>query len=704
MLIELHEGKMRICFRVNDDKTVELVDFSAAANAQDMPVCEDGPEGFTTLKPRQFLAAHVTGESSTQFHANKHDAGSVSRVWKYVGHAVQDNAQGRLLTLQVQADNGLAADYFMQLYADLPIVRTWATLKNVGGEALGIEYVSSFMYEGIGKNRSGENYDHVEFLIPHNGWANEAQWQKVDCIDIGLSHMPMQGHSLPDKGNNCYAYGSTDSWSTSKYLPMGIAMDSQSGEVYYAQIDHSGAWTVEYGMADGRNLYLCLLGPSEDAMWWKNLKPGDTFTTVPAAFGVQLGGVDEAIAALTQYRRIIRRPNPDDERCTIVFNDYMNCLFGDPTEEKEKMIIDRAAALGCEYYCMDAGWYDSGMWWDRVGEWKESPERFPGGLKSVYDYARSKGLRMGMWLEIESMGVACELANRLPDDWFVCTHGKRRVENQRYLLDFRNPEVRKYCDGVVDRLIADYGCAFFKIDYNVTTGLGSDLNCDSRGDAMLEHCRSVYDWIRGVYQRHPDLIIENCCSGAQRMDYGMLSLHSLQSTSDQTDYISNAYIAANVASAVTPEQGGMWVYPYEDDREHVVFNMVNGILLRPYVSGMVWDMSDDSMAILKEGLDVYKEIRGELKRMTPYFPLGFGRVGDRTLAYGLQGRGKAYLSVFCIHNDAAEIPLDGLKGEIKGVKAIYPRAGDCEYELRGGRLCVKMPGDVCARLFEITLA
>ena len=44
-----------------------------------------------------------------------------------------------------------------------------------------------------------------------------------------------------------------------------------------------------------------------------------------------------------------------------------------------------------------------------------------------------------------------------------------------------------------------------------------------------------------------------------------LKILSLQSTSDQTDYLYNANIAANVASAVTPEQGGMWVYPYEDE-------------------------------------------------------------------------------------------------------------------------------------------
>ncbi len=705
MIIALNEGKLHIRFRVNDDETVELVDFSALPDSKEMPMIAARPEAgfFAPFKPRQFLAVQVTGECAGGFHAGKHDVGSVSARWRYVSHGIERNALGQLLTLSVKAPNGLAADYFMQTYEGLCVARCWTTLTNASGADMGIEYVSSFMYEGVGKDRTSAGYDHLEFHIPHNGWCNEAQWQRCDAVDLGLSHMPSVGYSLPDKGNSRFHYGSADSWSSSEYLPMGIVRDPESGEAFFFQIEHSGAWEIEYGMADGRNLYVCLLGPNNESFWWKNLKPGQRFTTVPAAFGACVGGIDEAVGQLTRYRRLIRRPNEDDERLYVVFNDYMNCLFGDPTEEKEKQIIDRAAALGCEYYCLDCGWYDSGIWWDRVGEWRESPERFPNGLKSVYDYAHSKGLRMGMWLEIEVMGTECDLPKKLPDDWFICTHGKRRVENKRYLLDFRNPEVRKYCSDVVDRLIADYGCEYFKIDYNCTTGPGSDLNSDSLGDAMLEHCRALYDWIRGVYERHPDLVIENCGSGAQRMDYGMLALHSLQSTSDQTDYVNNAYIAANVASAVTPEQAGMWVYPYVDDREHVIFNVVNGILLRPYVSGIVWSMSEASMAIFKEGISTYKAIRGDLKRMVPFFPLGFGRVNDKQLAYGVKGEGKAYLSVFAIGTDTVKIPLDSL-GAVKSVKAIYPQSQDCEYALEGGALKVRMPSDTCARLFEIELA
>ena len=54
---------------------------------------------------------------------------------------------------------------------------------------------------------------------------------------------------------------------------------------------------------------------------------------------------------------MIRRPNKDDENLPVIFNDYMNCLFGDPTTEKELPLIDAAAECGCEYYVIDAGWY-----------------------------------------------------------------------------------------------------------------------------------------------------------------------------------------------------------------------------------------------------------------------------------------------------------------------------------------------------------
>lgn len=697
--IELKEGGMRVAFRVNSDRTVELVDFSAIGDSNDLEQLDQGMSAFPKL--HQLLAVQLTGESATDMHAYKHNAGSESTTFLYETHKIEENEQGRLLIISMNSAKKIHADYYMQFFRETAAVRVWVTLKNTGSENLGLEYVSSFFYGGISKNGTKPYYEKTEICVPYNSWSNEAQWKVYDAAEVGLSFMPIKGYNLPDKGNNRFHYGNVGSWSSCEHLPMGMVKDKETGEIYYFQIEHSGSWQVEYGSDVGQNLYLALMGPNDESMWWKQLRPAMEFTTVPVMFGVCVGTESDAIAQLTGYRRKIRRPNHDDEKCNVVFNDYMNCLMGDPTEEKEKQIIDIAAEIGCEYYCMDCGWYDKGNWWDRVGEWKESRERFPNGMKTVCDYAKSKGVKMGLWLEIEVMGVACKLSQELPDDWFICTHGKRRVDNKRYLLDFRNPEVREYCMGVIDRLIADYGVEFFKIDYNVTTGPGSDVESDSCGDAMLEHYRYLYQWIREIYKKYPDLVIENCGSGAQRMDYGILALHSLQSTSDQTDYISNSYIAANVASAVTPEQAGMWVYPYVDEREHVIYNMVNGLLLRPYISGLVWNMSEENLSLLKEGIVLYKNIRNEIPNMVPFWPEGFNSIKDDALFYGLKDEKKAYLAVFAINKETVDINLSCLGREIQTVNTIYPKERDCKVSLSDHVLQVIMPQKKCARLFEI---
>ena len=112
MIISLTEGKLSIRFRVNDDQSVELVNFSTLDSSEDLPLQAARPEAgfFAPFKPKQFLAVHVTGECAGGFHAGKHDVGSLSPEGRYVKHTIEENEQGRLLTLTVKAADGLAAD------------------------------------------------------------------------------------------------------------------------------------------------------------------------------------------------------------------------------------------------------------------------------------------------------------------------------------------------------------------------------------------------------------------------------------------------------------------------------------------------------------------------------------------------------------------------------------------------------------------
>lgn len=113
------------------------------------------------------------------------------------------------------------------------------------------------------------------------------------------------------------------------------------------------------------------------------------------------------------------------------------------------------------------------------------------------------------------------------------------------------------------------------MDYNINARIGTEKGAGSFGDGLLQHNRAYLAWLDSIFVRYPNLVIENSSSGGMRMDYAMLSRHSIQSTSDQEDYVQYAAIAAGSPAALTPEQSAVWSYPLrEGDDEEVIFNMI----------------------------------------------------------------------------------------------------------------------------------
>lgn len=212
----------------------------------------------------------------------------------------------------------------------------------------------------------------------------------------------------------------------------------------------------------------------------------------------------------------------------IIFNDYMNYLMGDPTDERILALVEPVAKAGAEYFVIDCGWYaDDSNWWDDVGLWQPSERRFPMGSEKLLAKIREAGMVPGVWLEPEVIGVRNTMADRLPREAFFERDGKRVTEKGRYQLDFRHPEVRKHLDEVVDRCIQQYGAGYFKFDCNIEVTQGTYIDCTSSDAEQLDHQRAYLDWVNDLFDRYSDLVIESCSSGAQRMDYAMLNVHPI---------------------------------------------------------------------------------------------------------------------------------------------------------------------------------
>ncbi|BBH18865.1 hypothetical protein Back11_02100 [Paenibacillus baekrokdamisoli] len=691
--IDIQENGIYMSVEITDSGDVRLLHLSTSPSDEGLLGTEE------ERSVRRIVELQVTGEDQNDHHASKYTGTMPGGRLKYVSHRDVRNDYGRKIEIAME-DGSTGVTVHYQFYDGISVIRSWTEVVNRGKDSLPLEYVSSFALTGIAKEGAGTWEAKSRLRVPHNTWHGELQWRTNTLPELGLT-------KANDFSLKRLSYSKSGTWSSADLLPMGCYENTVSGTVLCWQIEHNGSWHWEISDAAQGQIYLQISGPTENENhWWKNVAPGETFVSVPAAIAIILGGFEQAIGELTRYRRVIRRPNVDNVQLPVIFNDYMNCLFADPTTEKSLPLVDAASKAGCEYYCIDAGWYADGEWWTDVGLWQPAASRFPGGLQEVLDYIRAKGLIPGLWLELEVMGIHCPLADQVPDEWFFMRHGKRVIDHGRYQLDYRHPDVVQYADEVIDRLVTEYKVGYIKMDYNINAGIGTEVDADSFGEGLLQHNRAYLAWLDRVFARYPDLVIENCGSGGMRMDYALLARHSVQSISDQTDYRKFAAISAAAPTAVTPEQSAAWSYPLkEGDEEEVIFNMVNSMLMRIHQSGHLADIQPDRFELIREGISYYKSIREQIPQSLPFWPIGLPKHGDSWLSLGLRSAEKAYVAVWRLQGGAKEVmlPLQGFQGKELSVRCGYPKREDCNWHWnqQEGVLTVTLPAEFTARIFEL---
>ncbi len=573
--------------------------------------------------------------------SHRHVDTILGRQLRYVRH---EDTGTTLRIVQEEPDSGLRITRVFEARAG---VRTWSEASMVGPGALELTFLSSVVV--------GLASIDAELYSAANSWMAENRWSARPLRSEALADIVRDPHHHVARSR--HAVTSTGSWSTGERLPVGVLVESGTPYALGWQIEHNGGWHYELGESRHGG-YLVLSGPTDQEHQWSvELTADKPFTTVPVSLvaGTDRDGV---FAALTRQRRALRHRRPVDARMPVVFNDYMNTLLGDPTTDKLLPLIDAAADVGADYFCIDAGWYAEGDWWNTVGAWQPSTTRFPNGLGEVIDRIHSRGMVPGLWLEPEVIGVRSPIAGELPDDAFLTRHGTRVANSGRYLLDLRSPAARKHLDATVDRLVSDFGVGFFKFDNNTVTGPGTDKGGTSLGHGLLEHNRALLSWLDDLQSRHPDLLIENCGSGAMRMDYAMLSRLHLQSTSDQEDPLLYASITAAAPAAVLPEQAGHWAYPISGStREEFTFALVNGIPGRLYLAGHLNRMTPGELDLVRSALAAHRAVLGDLETLVPSWPIGLPSWTDEWIALCLNGPAVSYLTVWHRASGPATVTL-----------------------------------------------
>ena len=672
-------GELSVDLDIDTDHPVRLLRLHhTTAGAAELP------EGA----PLAEVALHGDGRVSVSGNTIHHRY-ATSRRLRYVSHTATDDA---LAVVQQDPDTGLRVTVHLEHLGGA--LRTRTVVDNAGDAPVRLGFVSSLVLSGFVDPPTSAYPDGLRVHYAHNAWVAEFRWQEASLDQAGLVDIGV--------GRRVFSLASRSTWSTGDFLAAG-GIQHSSGTGWAWQVEHNGAWQWQLS-EHGKDVYLSVSGPTDaEHQWAVDLAPGESFETVPAAIAVSAEGFHGALRVLNRYRRLIRRDSPDNRELPVIFNDYMNCLWGDPTADKEIPLIPRAARLGAEYFVIDAGWYaDDGGWWETVGAWQPSTTRFGAeGLRGIIDRIHAAGMRPGLWVEPEVVGVDSPLATELPDDAFFHLDGRRVFDHGRYQLDYRHPAVVARMDKVIDGLIDEYGVGYFKFDYNISPGSGTDVGGVAPGHGLLGHNRAFLAWLDGIFVRHPDLVIENCSSGGMRVDYAQLSRMSIQSTSDQTDPLKYVPIAVAAPSAVTPEQSAVWSYPQPDWSDAVnVLTMTSSLLGRVHLSGRIDQLSPDQFSLVSEGIQLYKAIRPRLAGADPYWPLGLPHWYDDHAALALRdGRGTLLAAYRRGGGDTLRIPLPWLTGR-ETVEVRYATAATAT--LTGTTLELTLPESPSACLIEIT--
>lgn len=641
----------------------------------------------------------IAGENKPTHMGAKLIRSSEGGRLRYVSHEMTEH------TLCITQESELVrVRTVFDAYEDTNAIRAHTEVENLSAEPLVLEEVSALVLGGVTPHGTADT-EGMYFTRFHQSHHAECQPRRASFSELGLFGSP----HMPDAQKRI-AFANVGSWSTKEELPQGIIEDAESGRFAMFQIESSSSWYYELSDV-GREHYLWLGGASLPfGGWCRALRPGECYRTVSVAlaFGTSLDGV---IGEMTKYRRHIAGQCEADRHLPTIFNEYMHLSWDSPTEENTRVCAPVVASTGAEYYVIDCGWHNEepgNAIYPYVGQWRESRARFPHGVRATTDYIRSLGMKAGLWIEPEIIGIKCrEMLDYYTEDCFIQRHGRRLAVMNRHFLDYRHPRVREYMTETIRRMVEDYGADYIKFDYNQDMGVGTDRDALSAGEGLETCTEAFFAWVGEMKARFPGVILEGCSSGGMRMDGRTLSTYSLVSTSDQTSYLRYPYIAGNILSAVIPEQAAVWSYPVgsckkeEINDDQIVMNMINSFLGRMHLASHLEWMDEHQLDLVRAGVAYYNTLTEVKKRALPIFPWGFTRFGAGQVCAGLRDGNSIYLAVWCLSDKmTATIPLPG---NVASVRVAYPAVPAAEVSADGNGLTVVFDRSGTGLFLEVSL-
>lgn len=405
-----------------------------------------------------------------------------------------------------------------------------------------------------------------------------------------------------------------------QHLPW-VALDSEateeSGEVYGCALGWSGSWRISVAQLPDARVQITG-GAGYDDSGLLRLEPGESFTTPVFAGLWSDGGFGGASRAWHAYQRTYVIPDADQDR-PVLYNSWEATDFG-ISEDQQRKLARRAAAMGVELFVVDDGWFGARTS-DRagLGDWTPNPDRFPAGLKPLAEDVHALGMRFGIWVEPEMVNPDSELYRAHPD-WVQFQQGRTRTEYRNQLvLNLARPDVQEYLWEQLDGLLSSAPIDYVKWDFNrcfTDAGWPGERYPQKLWVAHVEALYGLLDRLRAA---HPGVAFESCSGGGGRIDLGVMARTDQVWTSDNTDPLDRLAIQDGFSQIHPARIMAAWVTDSPNMQlngrvSSLRFRFVSAMAGVLGVGGDLSEWSEQELAEARDWVELYKEIRPVVQR------------------------------------------------------------------------------------------
>lgn len=409
-------------------------------------------------------------------------------VYSYEGYEVDGNELVIKLK-DIHYDFNMNLHY--KVYEEYDLIERYVTIKNNSENVIEIEKVHSGQFH--------IPYEDLTFSNVHGHWGAEQQrfTQKVSYGKIVIENR----RGISTHNHNPYFILDKNATET-------------TGEVFFGALKLSGNFSgvieqTQYGET------LVQLGINSHDFLLK-LNQGEEFISPAIIAGYSNSGFETMTHNLHNFAKdnVLRsglRP--------VLYNSWEATEFKVSCDEQIKL-AKKAKEIGAELFVVDDGWFGERHGIDNgLGDWYVNEEKFPNGLNPLINEVKAMDMMFGIWVEPEMVNPLSNLYKEHPEWIYHFDSRESDTSRGQYVLDVTKKEVKDFIYNMLDNLLTTYDIDYIKWDANRPM---SQTNLER--DVWYKHIEAVYDIVKNLKLKHPNVLFEACASGGGRIDYGILGI------------------------------------------------------------------------------------------------------------------------------------------------------------------------------------